>query len=285
MKKLIRAGLVGTVAAAVCWPATAGAAARVQRQYFKATFTASQQQTWTQNQQSTRCNTTVTSQGGGNSRLRLRTPRPFYIVAVRVRRRDPLMMALGHARGFRVTGSYFQDGTLTITSSGGTGCGDGGTSVPKDCGERALAGYVSLRYLTPRNWPTDPAPLVPSILPTGPQPGSSSAQLHSGFRNCPGGGGDQLGESSGGLTMAKLFGRAHQLTVRGRGSDVQSSPGHRSSTTTTWTLKLTRTSRAPRLDPWEGTPACLDFADNDGDRRVDYEDPGCRRSAGRTENG
>jgi hypothetical protein len=285
MRDLIRLAMTGILAAALCWPAAAGAATRAQRQYFKATFTASQQQTWTQNQQSTGCNTTVTSQGGGSSRLRLRTPRSFYVVAVRARRIAPLMMALGHARGFRVTGTYFQDGSITVTSSGGTGCGDGGTSAPKDCGDRALSGYVGLRYLTPRNWPSDPAPLRPSILPTGPQPGSSSGQLHSGFRNCPGGGGDALIESAGGLTTARLFGRLRKLTVRGRGSEVQSSGGNRSTTTTTWTLTLTRISRAPVLPPWEGSVACADFADNDGDRRVDFEDPGCRRSAGRTETG
>ena len=285
MKGVVRLGLVAAVGAAVCWPAAAGAAPRFQRQYFKATFTASQQQTWTHNETVTECDTTVTSQGGGNARLSLRTPRIFYLVALRVRGRDPLMLVLGHDRGFRVTGTYFQDGSITVTSTGGFGCGDGGPPVPKDCGTRALSGYVDLSYLTPTNWPSDPAPLVNSILPTGPQPGSSSGQLHSGFRNCPGGGGDTLGESSGGLSPARLFGRLRQLTVRGRGRDTQSSSGHQTTTTTTWTLRLTRIPRAPRLRPWAGSSPCADFADNDGDRRVDYEDPGCQRSRGRTENG
>lgn len=281
----MRLGLAGAVATGLCLPATAGAAMGVQKQYFRATFTGSQQQSWTQDQQSSGCGTTVTSRGGGSSRLQLRSPRSFHLVVVRARRIAPTMLVLGHARGFPVTGRYFQDGSITVTSSGGTGCGDGGPPAPRDCGERALNGFVNLRYLSPRDWPSDPAPLTSSILPTGPQPGSSSGRVHSGFRNCPGGGGDQLRESAGGVTAARLFGRQRVLTVRGRGTDTQSSPGYRSTTTTTWTLVLTRVARAPRLDPWEGSSPCADFADNDGDRRVDFEDRGCRVSRGRTENG
>jgi hypothetical protein len=110
---------------------------------------------------------------------------------------------------------------------------------------------------------TSPAPLIPSIVLTGPQQRELWALPH--FTDCPGlnlsdailrgtAGSDPQHSSAGGLPLAKLFGRARTFTVTGRSHETADAAsgavvvsGTKPVTTTThWTMTFTRLMHRPR---------------------------------------
>ncbi len=119
--------------------------------------------------------------------------------------------------------------------------------------------------MTPATWAyTSPAPLVPSIVLTGPHQRELWLLPH--FTDCPGEniadsllrgtvyGSDAQHSSAGGLPLAELFGRAKRFKVTGRSHEtVQAAggavlvSGTRPVTTTThWTMTFTRLMHRPR---------------------------------------
>jgi hypothetical protein len=96
---------------------------------------------------------------------------------------------------------------------------------------------------------TSPAPLIPSIVLTGPHQRELWMLPH--FTDCPGenlgdailrgtAGSDPQHSSAGGLPLAKLFGRAKRFTVTGRSNEPPTRPAaHR------WSAARGRSRRRP----------------------------------------
>jgi hypothetical protein len=279
---LIAAAAVSLAVAAIA----ADASAAIKTARFKVTVSGTQTTNWTLD------NTTfdpciqgnVRMSGSGQQSFSFKSTKPATGLAARVGK-STIFTAITGSRtpGARVKGHVTRQGHVESQrlSGNGPGCGSGSPGAPPppapDCGKRAFAGTLDLRWATPAQWPGQPpVPLTPVLLLEGPRMGTTSFSTM--FKNCPPGGPDQIIPTVGSaLTTKKLFGKAKHFTVRGKDTDTTDSNGFHADTKVSWVAKFTRLKGGAFKPPKPpARPQCADGRDNNGDGKIDFpQDPGC----------
>jgi hypothetical protein len=267
--------LITTLAATALlgFAASSAGAALSKKAYFDVRITAAQSVSWTKDVTANGCNgATVEVTGNGSSVLRTHTATKAWIIAQRVS--NPSLATLqfaGRPGGTRAAGTFHREGQVQATStqqSSSPNCGQPIAAAP-DCGTVTVPrdAQLYLSYYSPAEWPydDDPAPLVPSIVLTGPY---STEWAAPPFSFCPGVNGDDWlgGTLSSGtdpihsgpvaLPLATLFGKRRRIKLtfsQQRTIDMARIGGaiiggkEPVTTTIDWTIRLTRRSGPPPL--------------------------------------
>jgi hypothetical protein len=253
-------------AAALALPAAA--AAKPAKAHFKVTLQATQHVNWDEHVVAEGCGAKgkFRVDGGGNSKIHLRTPRPQPAVAQRVKDPREVTLTFRGRPDLPVTGTYRRHGMLRgteIEPGDKHKCGAGDESWERDCGTRRYprGASVQVQWVTPGNTQTGStvSPLTPTVFVTGPYPDLPGGRPWNGFRNCPGfdlnGALGLIGHpvpvtGPGHLSIREVFGRKRRITLRGHAKETVDlaklypmsiiSGTEIVTTTVDWTMRLTR---------------------------------------------
>jgi hypothetical protein len=253
-------------AAALALPAAA--AAKPSKAQFSVTFQATQSVHWEEHVVAEGCGAQgkFRVDGGGNSKIRLRTPSPRLAVAQRVKDSREVTLTFRGRPDLPVTGTYRRKGMLggtEIEPGDKHKCGAGDEKWERDCGTRRYprTASVQVQWVTPGNTQTGStvSPLTPTVFVTGPYPDLPGGRPWNAFRNCPGfdlnGALGLIGHSvpvagPGHFSLREAFGKKKRIVLRGHAKETVDlaklypmsfiSGTEIVTTEVDWTMRLTR---------------------------------------------